>query len=138
MEDEILEIPDYVEAESSTDENGVTVNVYLSTSSEADEAPVVVESDDPADEKDSSPVAILSLDDGSASGMLPSMVQNIFGDYTPRTQTVQTLVGSEIYTSQEIVPGLAGLDYYWLTGVVLFAIVLCSFFSLLRIVIRHN
>lgn len=57
-------------------------------------------------------------------------VMEIFGEYSPRTQTVTTYLpdGSAV-SSVEIIPGLAGLDWMWLSCVGLFALFL---FCLMR------
>lgn len=60
---------------------------------------------------------------------LPAVVKSVFGEYHPRTQTVtETRTDGTVLTSVECVPGLAGLDWYWISGVLLFAMVLWSFF----------
>ena len=60
---------------------------------------------------------------------LPAVVKSVFGEYHPRTQTVtEVQTDGTILTSVECVPGLAGLDWYWISGVLLFALVLWSFF----------
>ena len=66
------------------------------------------------------------------SGALASMVNAVFGDYQPRTQTVTEVFsdGSTV-TYTETIDGLAGLDWYWIGGVFVFSIVLISFFKLL-------
>lgn len=63
---------------------------------------------------------------------LSETVTALFGTYTPRTQTVtQHLEDGSVITYQEVIPGLAGLDWPWLVSVGLFALVL---FSLLRLI----
>lgn len=66
------------------------------------------------------------------SGALVSVVKTVFGDYQPRTQTVTEVRsdGSTV-TYTETVDGFAGLDWYWLGGVLVFCIVLLSFFKFL-------
>lgn len=70
------------------------------------------------------------IEDGDSS--LLALVNSVFGDYQPRTQTVTEVYsdGSTV-TYTEVVDGLAGLDFYWLGGVLVFAIVLVSFFKFL-------
>lgn len=66
------------------------------------------------------------------SSPLSEAVTALFGTYTPRTQTVtQHLEDGSVVTYQEVIPGLAGLDWSWLASVGLFALVL---FSLLRMI----
>lgn len=69
---------------------------------------------------------------------LPAVVRSVFGDYHQRTQTVTEIAadGTSV-TSTEPVPGLAGLDWYWLSGVFLFTIVLWSFFRFLGVVFKR-
>lgn len=75
-------------------------------------------------------VSALDPDQSDREG-LAGVVSSIFGEYTPRTYTTSTYINGEIVTGMEIVPGLAGLDWHWLCGVVLFAIMLFCFFKLL-------
>lgn len=68
--------------------------------------------------------------DGDTS--LLAIVNSVFGDYQPRTQTVtETYADGSTVTYTEVVDGLGGLDYYWLCGVLVFGIVLVSFFKFL-------
>lgn len=63
---------------------------------------------------------------------LLAMVNSVFGDYQPRTQTVtETYPDGSSVTYTEVIDGLGGLDYYWLGGVLVFCIVLWSFFKFL-------
>ena len=56
----------------------------------------------------------------------------LFGDYQPRTYTVTTyLEDGTAVESEEIVPGLAGLDYHWLAGVVIFMLSLFCIFRMI-------
>lgn len=69
---------------------------------------------------------------------LPAVVRSVFGDYHQRTQTVtETASDGTSVTSTEPVPGLAGLDWYWLSGVFMFTIVLWSFFRFLGVVFKR-
>lgn len=71
---------------------------------------------------DDSSVSAYSLEDAES---LSSVITALFGEYQPRTQTVTDYLsdGSSV-TYQQYVPGLAGLDYEWLTSVSLFALAL--------------
>lgn len=63
---------------------------------------------------------------------LLAMVNSVFGDYQPRTQTVtETYPDGSSVTYTEVIDGLGGLDYYWFGGVLVFCIVLWSFFKFL-------
>lgn len=72
-----------------------------------------------------------------ASG-LPAVVRSVFGSYHQRTQTV-TMVDADGASTSSVEPvnGLAGLDWYWLSGVFLFAVVLWSFFRFLGVVFKR-
>ena len=56
---------------------------------------------------------------------LGQVIVDLFGEYEPRTQTVTEIMsdGSAV-THEEIVPGVAGLDWQWLAGVGLFSLFL--------------
>lgn len=63
------------------------------------------------------------------------MVQ-IFGTYEPIRSAVYDQLGN--YVDYTVVPGAAGVDWTYIGGIVLFAIVLYSFFRLLGVVLRHG
>ena len=60
---------------------------------------------------------------------------SIFGEYTPVTTTsvVSQTVGNDThqYLVETVAPGAAGVDYEWIAGVLLFAIML---FCLMKLV----
>lgn len=59
-------------------------------------------------------------------------VTALFGSYQPRTYMVTTyLDDGSVVESEEIVPGLAGLDYEWLTGAALFLMALYCIFRMI-------
>lgn len=59
-------------------------------------------------------------------------VTALFGNYQPRTYMVTTyLDDGSVVESEEIVPGLAGLDYEWLTGAALFLMALYCIFRMI-------
>lgn len=69
---------------------------------------------------------------------LPAVVRSVFGSYHQRTQTVTVVDADGTSTSSvEPVNGLAGLDWYWLSGVFLFTVVLWSFFRFLGVVFKR-
>ena len=79
-----------------------------------------------------SPVIVMQSGDTAVTS------RSVFGDYHQRTQTVtETAADGTSVTSTEPVPGLAGLDWYWLSGVFLFTIVLWSFFRFLGVVFKR-
>ena len=79
-----------------------------------------------------------SLDD-TVTPTLAETIRSLFGVYTPRTQTVTTYYdGQPISTEEQIVPGLAGLDYEWLVGVGMFALVTFCLFRLLGGILKNG
>lgn len=77
---------------------------------------------------------------GSPANGLKALVTSIFGEYEPimTTAVVTETVGSETTTNliDVVAGGSAGVDYEWIAGVVLFAILLYSFVRLLGGVLR--
>lgn len=70
---------------------------------------------------------------------LAETIRFLFGSYTPRTQMVTTYYdGQSISTDEQIIPGLAGLDYEWLAGVGLFALTTFCLFRLLGGVLKNG
>ena len=70
---------------------------------------------------------------------LAETIRDLFGPYTYRKQTVTTYYdGQVISVDDQIVPGLAGLDYEWLAGVFLFALTIYCLFRLLGGVLRNG
>lgn len=71
---------------------------------------------------------------------LKSLVTSIFGEYTPVTTTsvISETVGSETsqYLVETVAPGAAGVDYEWIAGVLLFAIMLYCLMKLLGGVLK--
>ena len=68
---------------------------------------------------------------------LPGVVKSVFGEYHPRTQTItETRADGTVLTSVECVPGLAGPDWYWISGVFMFGLILWSFFRFLGGVLK--
>ena len=64
---------------------------------------------------------------------MKDLILSLFGDYAPVTNVTVTADGAAI---EEVVSGMAGVDWPWLTGVLLFAIVLYSFFRLVGVILR--
>lgn len=63
------------------------------------------------------------------------LIQTIFGVYTPVTYEVLGTDGAVLYTA--VADGAAGVDWTYVAGVFLFAIVLYSFFRLLGVVFKR-
>lgn len=71
---------------------------------------------------------------------LKALVTSIFGEYTPVTTTsvVSQTVGNDTqqYLIETVAPGAAGVDYEWVAGVALFAIMLFCLMKLLGGVLK--
>lgn len=75
---------------------------------------------------------------GGSSG-LGSIVESLLGTYSPKTYLVTTYMPDGSYVeSHEIVPGLAGLDYEWIAGAVLFTLALYCIFRMIGGIFRWN
>lgn len=74
-----------------------------------------------------SPVSFM-LDDLTMRSALVA----IFGEYTPKTQSVSTYYDGQLLdTSTEYVPGLAGADMEWIAGVIVFTVMIYCLMKLL-------
>lgn len=71
---------------------------------------------------------------------LKALVTSIFGEYTPVTTTsvISQTVGNDTqqYLIETVAPGAAGVDYEWIAGVLLFAIMLFCLMKLLGGVLK--
>ncbi len=71
---------------------------------------------------------------------MKALVTSIFGEYTPITTTsvVSRTTGNDTqqYLLETVAPGAAGVDYEWVAGVVLFAVMLFCFMKLLGGVLK--
>lgn len=119
-----------------TEEEGVTVNVTIAQpeTPPADAPPDVLEDQEPVSEppSDTRTYTVASLDvpeavpaaDGSSA--MAQIVVSILGEYQRQTYTVQETdaEGNVIAVSTQYVPGLAGLDYHWIAGALLFGLFL--------------
>lgn len=132
-----------------SDEGGVTVNVTIQqppgdeaapedTASPLEDIPIFAPdaSEDAATYRMFTVVSqdddeTLSPSDGPSA--MADVVVSVLGEYRRKTQTVTEMdsEGNILATSTEIVPGLAGLDYEWIAGAVLFALFL---FSLMKLI----
>lgn len=79
------------------------------------------------------PVAGASPSDGAGKPVqLPDFLQSFFGPYTPKTYTVtEHLSDGTVITSQQYVPGVAGMDFEWLAAAALFILVIFCVFKLI-------
>jgi hypothetical protein len=126
-------VVNYTATVEGTDVN-VTVNLQsipsASSSDSADSA--VPDSDIPAADPQ-------NLDDPVEPSGFAAVVHDLLGDYHVRTVSVNhTLDDGTVVTSVSPVPGLAGLDYYWLAGFVLFAIVLYALMRCIGVVLKNG
>lgn len=63
---------------------------------------------------------------------LPELLDELFGAYQPKVQTVEEhLEDGSVVSYQQYVPGAAGIDWDWLAAVGLFALVLFCVFKLI-------
>lgn len=149
--DTSADIPDTaVSADATTsDEGGVTVNVTIQqpsgdetvpedTASPLEDIPAFVP-DDSEDAAAYRTFTVVSPNDdetvpsSDGSSAMADVVVSVLGEYRRKTQTVTEMdsEGNVLAVSTEIVPGLAGLDYEWIAGAVLFALFL---FSLMKLI----
>lgn len=71
------------------------------------------------------------------SGTLPGFLRSMFGEYTPKTQTVTTYYDGELLdVSTAYVPGIAGMDVEWIASVILFGVVVYCLFRMLGGMVR--
>lgn len=72
------------------------------------------------------------------STVMVDVVESVLGEYQRMTYTVEEYDtdGNLLATSVEYVPGLAGLDYAWITGAVLFGMLIAGCLKLLGGLIR--
>lgn len=121
--------PDPVTVETEADDKNIVVNVTLPAPASPEPTPELP-ADAPAEPGPSfTPYSVSSLDNNpptdGAAATLADTVTALFGTYTPRTQTVTDhLADGTIVTSQQVIPGVAGFDWPWLTSVALFALLL--------------
>lgn len=64
---------------------------------------------------------------------MKDLILSLFGDYVP---VINSTVAADGTVIEEVVSGMAGVDWPWLMGVLLFAIVLYSFFRLVGVILR--
>lgn len=130
---------------AEADDKNIIVNITVpAVTAPEDSAPV--ETPDVSDAPDVSPapsfesyttydlspveVDAAPSDDGDAQSFSAVLV-SLFGEYHPRVQTVtEHLADGTTVSYQEYVPGLAGLDYTWLSGVLLFTVALYCVFRM--------
>lgn len=112
-----------VTLETEADDKNIVVNVTV-------QSPAASAAAEPVQEVlDDTPRLVSSFrvvnDSSEPETSLGQVIVDLFGEYQPRTQTVTEILsdGSAV-THEEIVPGVAGLDWQWLSGVGLFSLFL--------------
>lgn len=146
-----LSVP--VFAEESVDDSSSDVSSAADSESpdsspveSSDESIVDASSEDPVvsslvDDSVSS-YSTYALDDATFSydsGTMAAVIVQVFGEYQPRTQTVTDHLsdGSSV-SYEQIVPGVAGMDWHWISGVALFSLMLYSFLKLVGVLLKND
>ena len=121
---------------------GVTVNVNLPTASESAGSPET----EPAESLAVSTYSVSTLNEPefhasaeTEQQTMKDVVVMVLGDYSPKTQTVtQYLSDGSAETYTEIIPGVAGMDWEWISGAALFSMVLLSFLKLVGVLLKNG
>lgn len=146
MEEPVDPVP--IDTTTTKGEDGVVVNVTIAQP----EMPVESAGEDVAEDEKallenppvvqtfsvSSPDVMAALESLDGSAAMADVVTAILGEYQRQTYTVQQMDsgGNVIATSTEYVSGLAGLDYPWIAGAVLFGLLLAGFLRLIGGLLR--
>ena len=72
---------------------------------------------------------------------MKDLIIRLFGEYVPVTYEVTVPLssdGSVIETYSAVASGLAGVDWEWLAGVLLFAIVLYCFLRIVGVFLKNG
>lgn len=139
LEEDVSTQEETISMDATADDKNIIVNVTVPAVASVDAADSGIEDVDgsAADEAADSPTyRIYALDviaePTEDTQTVKDTVVALFGNYTPRTQTVTEYLsdGSSV-TYSEVVPGLAGLDWEWISSVSLFALFL---YAVLRMI----
>lgn len=67
--------------------------------------------------------------------MMKNLIIELFGEYTPVSymENIYDAAGEVVNMQEVVASGVAGVDWPWLVGVLLFALVLYSLFRLLGV-----
>lgn len=134
---------------TETDNGNVTINVTVPTASDTPsedvsqdisaEDAVALGIEDAPSYPSYSTRTLDDIEPSEDTEALPGLITSLFGTYTPRTQTVTEYLsdGSSV-TYTEVVPGLAGLDWPWITSVTLFAMALYCIFRMIGGLLKWN
>lgn len=149
--DEIVDDPIVPEVQTEATDPNTVVNVYLPETfyDSGDEQPSASELEEVIEEEDPTVATTYSVTQLDETGSEPvddpeqqsmkDVVTLVLGDYSPRTQTVtQYLSDGTSESHTEIVPGVAGLDWEWISGAGLFGLVLFSFLKLVGVLLKNG
>lgn len=151
--EEVVEEPAAAPAEpveietTTTQEEGVTVNVTIQQpAASASPEENLVEGEEvttevipePSTFMLTSPVVLADDESGDIPSVMADVVVSVLGEYQRITYTTEEYdtEGNLVSVSTEYVPGLAGLDYAWITGAILFGILIAGGLKLLGGLIR--
>ena len=149
--DEVGDDPVAPEVQTEVSDPSTVVNVYLPESfyDPGDEQPSATEPEEVIEDvipPVGTTYSVTQLDENGSAPVgdpdeqsMKEVVALVLGDYTPRTQTVTHYLSdgtSESHT--EIVPGVAGLDWEWISGAGLFGLVLYSFLKLVGVLLKNG
>lgn len=145
--------PVTIDTTTTKEEDGVVVNVTIaqpetaaassaeSGATSSEDATASASEDLPVVQSFSTSSPDLLAADATVGGTsaMADVVTAVFGEYQRQTYTVSHYdsSGNVIATSTEFVPGLAGLDYAWIAGVSLFALVLAGLLRLIGGLLRQ-
>jgi hypothetical protein len=131
---------------TTTEEDGVTVNVTIQQPAPENIEEDLVEGEDipteiipePSTFMLTSPVVLADPEYSDVPSVMADVVVSVLGEYQRITYTTEEydVDGNLVSVSTEYVPGLAGLDYAWITGAILFGILVAGCLKLLGGLIR--
>lgn len=76
---------------------------------------------------------------GKEGDVVKELIVSLFGAYTPVTYAVESVAADGSTVVNDVVAsGFAGCDWEWITGVLLFAVVLVSFFRMVGVLLKHG
>ena len=135
-----------VEIETTTTDEGVTVNVTIQQPAPESVPENLVEGEDipteiipePSTFMLTSPVVLADPEYSDVPSVMADVVVAVLGEYQRITYTTEEYdtEGNLVSVSTEYVPGLAGLDYAWITGAILFGLLIVGGLKLLGGLIR--
>ena len=144
--EENTEVPVEIETTTSQEE-GVTVNVTIqqpAVPQSGDETLVEGEEitteiiPEPASFMLTSPVVLADTESGDVPSVMADVVVSVLGEYQRLSYVTEEYDadGNLLSVSTQYVNGLAGLDYSWITGAILFGVLIAGCLKLLGGLIR--